>query len=189
MSTHHFISYSVADATDFALKLCDALGAGPPPISVWLDERRLIPGRDWAEHLAEAIKACESLLFIMTCDSVEPTCTCTQEWTCALKYKKPVIPLRLHADAELPFRLEPRQYIDFTGNFDVAQAQLRNHLQWLSSPAGVLQSLKDRLADAKRDLRRATDATQQTRIQDDIAQLEKQIIEQQRVVDDPKAAA
>ncbi len=189
MPTHHLISYSVADATDFALRLCDALAAGPPPISMWLDKRQLIPGRDWDEQLAEAIRACDSLLFIMTRDSVEPTCTCTQEWTRALKYKKPVIPLRLHADAELPFRLEPRQYIDFTGNFDSALAQLRAHLQWLSSPAGVLQSLKDRLADAKRDLRRATDATQQARIQDDLAQLEKQIAEQQRIVDDPKAAA
>lgn len=189
MPTHHFISYSVADAADFALKLCDAMQAGPPPISAWLDKRQLIPGRDWDEQLAEAIRACDSLLFIMTRDSVESTCTCTQEWTRALKYKKPIIPLRLHADAELPFRLEPRQYIDFTGNFDSALAQLRAHLQWLASPAGVLQSLKDRLADAKRDLRRATEATQQARIQDDIAQLEKQIAEQQRVVDDPKAAA
>ncbi len=189
MPTHHFISYSNADAADFALKLCDALAAGPPQIPVWLDKLQLLPGRDWGEQLAEAIKICQSLIFIMTRDSVEPTCTCTQEWTRALKYKKPIIPLRLHADAELPFRLEPRQYIDFTGNFDAALAQLRNHLQWLSSPAGVLQSFKDRLADAKRDLRRATDATQQVRIKDDIAQLEKQIAEQQRIVDDPKAAA
>jgi tetratricopeptide (TPR) repeat protein len=189
MPTNHFISYSVADAADFALELCDALAAGPPPIQVWLDKRQLIPGRDWDEQLAEAIKTCDSLLFIMTRDSVEATCTCTQEWTRALKYKKPIIPLRLHADAELPFRLEPRQYIDFTGNFDAALAQLRNHLQWLSSPAGVLQSLQDRLADAKRDLRRTSDPAQQTRIQDDIAQLEKQITEQQRIVDDPQAAA
>ncbi len=189
MPTHHFISYSVADAADFVLKLCDALAAGPPQIPAWLDKRQLIPGRDWDEQLAEAIRACESLLFIMTRDSVEPTCTCTQEWTRALKYKKPIIPLRLHANAELPFRLEPRQYIDFTGNFEAALAQLRTHLQWLSSPAGVLQALKDRLADAKRDLRRATEVTQQTRIQDDLTLLEKQIAEQQRVIDDPEGTA
>jgi hypothetical protein len=56
MPTHHFISYSVADAADFALQLCDALAAGPPPISVWLDKRQLIPGRDGDEQLAEAIQ-------------------------------------------------------------------------------------------------------------------------------------
>jgi hypothetical protein len=71
VATHHFISYSGADAIGFALKLCDALAAGPPPIPVWLDKRQLIPGRDWAEQLAEAIKACDSFIFRMTRDSME----------------------------------------------------------------------------------------------------------------------
>lgn len=189
MPNHHFISYSSLDGLDFALRLAETLAAGPPSIPVWLDKRKLIPGRDWGEQLAEAIRDCDSLLFVMTRDSVEPNCTCTQEWTRALKYKKPVIPLRLHADAELPFRLEPRQYIDFTDSFDTALAQLSNHLQWLASPAGVLQTMKDRLADARRDLRRAADPTHQARIQDDIAQLEKQIAEQERVVKDPQGTA
>ncbi len=71
MPTYHFISYSVADASDFALKLSDALTAGPPPISAWLDKRQLIPNRDWDEQLADTIRACDSLLFIMTRDSAE----------------------------------------------------------------------------------------------------------------------
>lgn len=29
MANHHFISYSSVDGADFALKLCDALAAGP----------------------------------------------------------------------------------------------------------------------------------------------------------------
>lgn len=32
MNRHHFISYSSADAQDFALRLCDELAQGPPPI-------------------------------------------------------------------------------------------------------------------------------------------------------------
>jgi len=189
MPVHHFISYSTIDALDFALRLCDALAAGPPSFSLWLDKRQLRPGEDWDEQLAEAIRACESIIFVMTRDSVQPACTCKQEWTRGLKYKKPVIPIRLHADAELPFRLEPRQFIDFTSNFETGLARLRNHLQWLASPAGALQALKYRLADAQRDLQREQDPQQRTRIQDDVAQLEKQIAEQQRVVDDPQAAA
>jgi len=189
MPNHHFISYSTIDAADFALKLCDALVAGPPSFQIWLDKRQLRPGEDWDEQLAEAIKVCESIIFVMTRDSVQPNCTCKQEWTRGLKYKKPVIPIRLHADAELPFRLEPRQFIDFTSNFETGLARLREHLQWLASSAGALQALKYRRADAQRDLQREKDPQQRTRIQDDIAQLEKQIAEQQRIVDDPKAAA
>ncbi len=189
MPNHHFISYSTADALDFALKLSDKLAAGPPALKVWLDKRELRPGEDWDEQLVEAIKTCESIIFVMTRDSVKPNCTCKQEWTRALKYKKPIIPLLLHDDAEMPFRLAPRQYINFTGNFETALAQLRNHLlQWLPSPAGILKTLEYRLADAQRDLQREKDPQQQIRIQDDLTQLQKQIAEQQRVVDDPQAA-
>ena len=80
------------------------------------------------------------------------------------------------------------QYIDFTGSFEAGMARLRNHLQWLSSPAGALQAMKDRLADAQRDLRRATDADR-PRIQDDIDLLTRQIADQERIVADPGAAA
>ncbi|MCG3153475.1 MAG: Photosystem I assembly protein Ycf3 [bacterium] len=188
MTTHHFLSYSSADALDFALRMCDALAAHEPSFKLWLDKRHLRPGEDWDEQLAEAIKTCESLIFVMTRDSVQPNSVCKQEWTRALKYKKTIIPLRLHGDAELPFRLEPRQWLDFTGDFENALAKLRLHLQWLDSPAGVLQALEDRLADAQRDLQREQDPQQRTRIQTDLALLQKQIAEQQRVADDPEAA-
>ena len=89
-------------------------------------------------------------------------------------YKKPIIPLKLHPDAEMPFSLSNRQYIDFTGAFDSALMRLRQHLQWLSSPAGVLQLLEERMADARRDLHRAMDPGQQARIQDEINELERE---------------
>ena len=118
MKNFHFLSYSSVDARDFALWLADALQAGPPSVPVWLDERMLQPGDDWDEPIAEAIRTCETLLFVMTPDSVQDKSITKREWTRALKYKKPVIPLRIHRDAEMPFRLDPRQYLDFSGDFD-----------------------------------------------------------------------
>lgn len=188
MPNHYFISYSSADAADFALTLADALAAGPPPFPVWLDRRQLRPGADWDTQIAEAIRDCDALLFVMTLDSVEDASVCKQEWTRALRYKKPIVPLRLHPDAELPFRLGSRQFVDFAGAFEPALARLRQHLGWLTSPAGALQSLKDRLADARRDLRRAPEESR-ARVEAEIAQLEDQIAAQQRIVDDPAGAA
>lgn len=194
MPNHHFISYSSIDALDFAFRLRDELEAGPPPTPVWLDRRDIQPGEDWDEAIAEALKTCRSLLFVMTRDSVEDESVCKREWTHALRYKKPVIPIKLHPDAEMPFRLAPRQHIDFARaresdeEFNAALARLRKHLAWLASPAGTLHSLKDRLTDAQRDLRRADDAAQRARIQDDIDQLKRDIAKQEEVVRDPQAA-
>ena len=88
----------------------------------------------------------------------------------------------------MPFRLGSRQYIDFTDDFDTGLARLRSHLRWLASPKGVLQSLKDRLEDIRRDLRRAQNQDQEARIENEIVLLKKQIADQQRVIDDPDGA-
>jgi tetratricopeptide (TPR) repeat protein len=189
MAGHYFISYSSVDGAEFALRLCDALIAGPPSIPAWLDKRELRPGQDWDEQIVEAIRACEGLLFVMTPDSVEPQSVCKNEWTRALKYKKPSVPIRLDREAEMPFRLGVRQHIDFTDDFEPALAQLRTHLTWLTSPEGKLQTLKDRLAEADRDLRRARDDVEETRIRAEIEDLNRAIAEQQRVVDDPEGTA
>ncbi|MCP4687156.1 MAG: toll/interleukin-1 receptor domain-containing protein, partial [Desulfobacterales bacterium] len=187
-SKHHFISYSAIDAGDFALKLCDTLLAGPPEIPVWMDKRDIEAARDWDEEIVEAIRRCGSLLFVITRDSVSRQSVCKQEWSRAMKYKKPVIPLRLHADAEIPFRLETRQYIDFTGSFEGAMAKLRIRLQKLDSPQGRLQDLRERLGDAQRELRRPVNAMR-ARVLDDVAHLEDEILRQQRLIDDPAGEA
>jgi hypothetical protein len=189
MTAHHFISYSSADAQAFAYQLHDALVGGAPPVPAWLDKRSLRAGLDWDEQLAEAIRACRSLLFVLSRDSVEPQSVCKLEWRRALKYKKPIVPLLFHHDAELPFLLEGRQYIDFTGPFDTGLARLRRHLDWLDTPAGARQTLRDRLADARRDLRRAADPTEQTRIETEIEALTRQVAEQEQLLADPQAAA
>jgi tetratricopeptide (TPR) repeat protein len=187
MVSYHFFSYSSFDGWDIAVKLCDELEAGPPAITTWLDQREIRPGQDWDTQVVEALRTCKSLVFIMTLDSVEDESECKNEWTRALKYKKPIIPLRFHRDVEMPFRLGSRNYIDFAGNFNSALARLRKHLQWLSSQEGELQTLKYRLQDALRDLRRAI-PEERTRIQDEIEALRQQIVDEEDALQNPQEA-
>jgi len=131
MPDHFFISYSSVDGLPFSLKLADDLASGPPAFTVWLDKRHLRPSEDWDEQIAEAIRACKALIFVMTSDSIAATSVCKQEWTRALRYKKPIIPLLAARDAEIPFRLEPRQRTNFTSANESALAKLRQHLTWM----------------------------------------------------------
>ena len=158
MGNHFFLSYSKRDGQKLARSLADHLIKTPPSLPVWLDERELHPGTDWDEQIAEALRTCAGLLFLMTQDSVHPNSECKHEWTRVLRYKKPIIPLLYHAEAERPLRLETRQYLDFTGDHEPALAELRDHIRWRSSPKGLLQGFKERLLDAERDLPRANDA-------------------------------
>ena len=97
-------------------------------------------------------------------------------------------PILLNLNAEMPFRLGSRQYIDLTQLFDQGMARLRKHLGWLKSPEGVLQALKDQLADAQRDLRRALGDAECARINEEIALMQQQIAGQQRAVDGAASA-
>ena len=188
MDGPYFISYSRVDAEDFARRLADQMLAGPPSYPVWLDERDLQPGVDWDTQIRDALRDCSGLLFVVTADSVQDYSVTKPEWVRALKYKKPVIPLRFDVDAELPLWLESRQGIDFSDGFDVGLARLRTYLASVGSPKWVLQDLRNQLAEAERELPRA-DPGQQPRIRHDIDDLRKRIGEQERLLADPRAAA
>lgn len=139
MRNHHFISYS---SLDFALRLDDALAARPSSSPGWRDNRRLRPGEDWDEQLAEAIKTCASLIFVMTRDSVPPNSACKQEWTRALKYKRPVIPLRRGANYFAETRL-PRSNWKTLAELapQLAEIDLRCTAKDYDTAAQVLQSI------------------------------------------------
>ena len=187
MSDHVFISYSNADGLLFASHLATDLRGRHPHIKVWFDKNDLLAGEPWDTQIAEAIRACKCLIFVMTDDSVTDNSVCKDEWTWALKYKKPIIPLHFHPKADLPFRLNNLQYIEFARGVDSGISQLRERITDLDSPKGVLDQLKHRLADAYRDLRRSKDDEAQ-RIQAEIDELKKQVEAQQKIVDNPEAA-
>lgn len=186
MPGHLFVSYSSVDGKTFTLRLAQDLST-PIAVPLWVDDLQLRPGEDWDEQIVEAIKNCKGMIFVMTEDSVQPNSVCKNEWVRALKYKKPVIPLLVQRDAELPFRLGSREYIDFTGPYDPALTRLRTHASWMDSPAGQLQALKYRLADGQRELRRA-EPERKALIQEEIVELQRQIAQQQAIIDNPKAA-
>ncbi len=188
MENYYFISYSNVDGIESARQLADHLLKVPPSIPVWLDERELQPGTDWDEQIVKALRECDGLLFLMTRDSVHARSECKREWTRALRYKKPIIPLLFDREAEMPYRLEPRQYLDFTGNYDQALAALRAHIQWRASPEGLLRGLEERLSDAERDLPRAKNS-ERSRIEDEIDELKKEITAQKYTIANPAAAA
>lgn len=178
-----FISYSSVDGREVALRLADALEAGPPSYPVWLDQRALRPGQDWDEQIADALRTCRGLLFVMSHDSVKPESVCKQEWGRALKYRKPVIPLRLDPDAEMPFRLGSRQYIEFS-DFDLGLARLRQHLAWTITPEGILAELEVRLADATRKLPRMVEERRGT-VESEIQELLQRIERQRLSINNP----
>jgi len=188
MSDHCFISYSNADGLDFARQLVNTLEGGNPYIATWFDKDDLRPADDWDEQIAEAIKSCKCLLFVMTEDSVTPNSVCKQEWTYALKYKKPVVPIKLDMEIEVPFSLGRRQWINFSSNFDSGVAQLRQYLDRLDSPEGLRLELKGRLGDAQRDFKRAKSKEEELRIQAEIDALNDSLRQQELIVNNPKKA-
>jgi hypothetical protein len=184
----HFISYSGADGASFVKLLEQALGQEAPALEVWIDRDRIRPGRDWDSQIDAALGESDSLLFVMTPDSVEDGSICKLEYRRAMGYKKPVIPLWAHPEVEVPFLLEGRQWIDFTRDFRAALEKLRRHLEWLRTPEGELQELKDRMQDAKRDLRREAAPHRRRRLEKEIRELEREVDERRRAMRDPEAA-
>jgi len=182
----HFISYSHVDGGDFAQRLCHALRDGSPSEDVFIDTD-LPLGEEWDFEVSDAIDECETVLFVMTRDSVRRQSMCIPELDRALDFKKTIIPLRLHPDARKPLLLGTRQWLDIGDDFEAAVDRLRGHFQWLRSGEGEIRTLEYQLADLERALVKHPE--QRDRLQHRIAYLKRQIQERKRIRRNPKAAA
>jgi tetratricopeptide (TPR) repeat protein len=183
---HHFICYAPRDGAAHAQRLHAALTeAGLRP---WLDLRDTPSGYDPEAAREGALRDCAAVLLVLTPSAADVQSDCVGEWRRALRYKKPVFPLRIVPGVDAPLALGRRPVLDFTGALAPAVDDLRRALDDLTTPAGQLRELEYRLADAERELRGAS-RDQRMRVEQDIAQLEKEIQAQRIVANNPQAAA
>jgi tetratricopeptide (TPR) repeat protein len=177
-----FISYSSADGSDFAHWLYEELRGGVPPVDPWIDVEKLPPGYSYSFSVDEAIGGCDLLLAVVSRDSTASP-GMDRELLRAERYNKPLVPLRIHREAGLPFPLEGRRPIDFSANRPAAMERLCRLLDRLMSSQGVLDRLREELRSARHELAGATDS-QRRRIQRDIERLEKRIAKRRQAADD-----
>jgi hypothetical protein len=109
MGDHVFICYSRKDS-DFAVKL--ATNLKNRGVAIWLDQWDIPLGANWNREIEKALKKSTRLLLVLSPSSVnsdEVQC----EWLSALDEKRVVVPI-LYRQCDIPMRLKPIQYIDFT---------------------------------------------------------------------------
>lgn len=117
-----FFSYTREDS-DFALQLAtDLRKAGA---DVWMD-RLIRAGSRWDDEVEKALQLSESLLVILTPDSVSSQ-NVSDEISYAFDEKKTVIPVLLK-ECKIPFRLRRLQYADFTKEYDRGFTELLKSL-------------------------------------------------------------
>jgi TIR domain-containing protein len=119
-----FFSYSRADA-EFALQLAtDLRSAG---VNLWIDQLDIPAGAQWDNAVEEALKQCPCLLVILS-----PMSTASQnvmdEVSFAIERNKRILPV-LYRNCDIPFRLKRLQYIDFSGDYNVARNKLIDALR------------------------------------------------------------
>lgn len=188
ISGHYFVSYAGCDDAEFARSVADALESGVAPrrYRVWLAARGAAPRPPVYDTQVEAIKTCIGVLVVLSKNDVSPPSKCVHAWDLALRYRKPIVLLRIHPGTVTPSELGSRVVIDFSHDFTMGVTALRDALSRIGTAEGLLQELRDRLADAEQLLGRAEDNA--PRVGNELEQLRQDIHAQQRIVDEPGAA-
>lgn len=125
-----FISYAREDGEAFARGLEAKLHEYEP----WYDRRQLIPGLPWDEKIEEGIDRCDVCLVVLTRGYERGQFT-RKELQRAIDRRKPVVPVRFHADAGLPIEIQRHQWIVFPNGLEDEKplAQLRGSIELLAS--------------------------------------------------------
>jgi WD40 repeat protein len=126
--SHVFISYSRKD-TAFADSLVAALLERG--FNAYLDKKDIAPGEDWKDRLGKLIEAADTVVFLLSPDSIKSE-ICAWEVDEAERLSKRVLPAvcRPVVAAEVPGRLARLNWIDFSHawDFDAALASLEQAL-------------------------------------------------------------
>ncbi len=104
--------------------------------NIWLDQLDIEPGTRWDRSIEKALKSSDTLLIVLSKDSVESH-NVMDEVSYALEERKTVVPV-LMEPCEIPFRLRRLQYADFTENHKTGIATLIKALRLDQSIASKL---------------------------------------------------
>lgn len=135
-----YISHSTKDDA-FVDKLSASLyEAGLYP---WVDHHHIPAGARWDAVLEHAINASDSLVLVISPDSVRSTVV-ESEWTFMGELGRKIYPVLLRSDT-VPFRLRVLQYTDFREDYDTAITRL---LEALSAPGAAAKVTNEQARDA-----------------------------------------
>jgi tetratricopeptide (TPR) repeat protein len=190
MKIQYFISYSSIDGGDHVTYINEKLSESLPDVKLWWDRenKRMQNTSDWEYELDDGIKNSEGFIYVITTDSAKQTSVCSNETQRAMDYKKPIIPLKMEYDLTVPLRLNKMQYVDFSNGLDAGIEVLIERIKYSRTPDGKLQQMEVRLKHALSELERARPGTNmRERLEEEIERLNKQIVEQKRIVENPEA--
>ena len=102
-----FISYARVDK-QYGVRIADVLSVH----NVWYDQR-LYAGQNWWSEILRRLDWCDALIYLLSPDSVESE-YCQREFEIVKSLAKPIIPILIHKDVEIPDYLSDLQYIDMS---------------------------------------------------------------------------
>jgi hypothetical protein len=133
---HIFISYAHRDGRELAARLMEDLR--DLGFDVWLNTHRLIGGDAWAREIEVAIDSCDVAVALLSKGSYESD-ICRAEQERSLAKRKPVIPVRVQDECDVPLPLQTRQYVNFSdaANYESSVRQLDESIRKRRGVAGT----------------------------------------------------
>ncbi len=127
---YYFISYSRQEVTfvDSLSHALEKLG-----ISTWVDFRNLVPGKKWQIQLDEGVKNSTAILLVVSKESMKSG-PVMDEVEKSIAAGRRIIMI-LFEPCKINEKLKGREWIDFTGDFNIAILQLKS---LLAQPEGKM---------------------------------------------------
>ena len=106
-----FVSYSRNDWDNFVSRLVGDLAKEAH--KVWIDQHYITGGDDWMDAIGQALQACDTLLLVLTPESITSKYV-KMEYRYFFNQEKPIIPILYRQLDRMPFELATFHYVDFT---------------------------------------------------------------------------